>query len=127
MESSLNTQFIDVALRCWLAMPSEQNSSVCAMERGWPNPGSAGADGNSSPDNQSAAVNTYFPVLADLRNPEVHKIAKEVDRLGRLAFAHGSGIKQRRSFIMRWFAIYHPNKKNSNPDVATEVGAYLSR
>ena len=67
-----------------------------------------GVDENSFPDNRSAAVDRYFPVPADLRNPEAREIAKGIAERGRLAFAHGSNIEERRSFIKRLFCRTSP-------------------
>lgn len=111
--SSLKTQFVDLALTCWLTMASEQNSCVCTMERGTPNPESAGVDEDPSADNQSAAVNVCLPVPGELTNHAAHAIAEDIAQQGRLAVAHGSSIKERHYFIMRRFVKYHLDKTNT--------------
>ena len=119
VESLLKGQFVDVALRCWLVTASQRKSWVSPMERGFPNPESAGGDGEPSADNQSAAVHKYFPLPVDLRNPGAHGIAGGIAQKGRLAFARASSRVQRSDFIMHVHAKYHPDKYPRNLVVAT--------
>lgn len=126
-ESSVKGRFVDVGLRCWLVMASQPESCVCAMERGSPNPGSAGVDEASFLDSQSAVVHKYFPLPIDLRNLEAHEIAGGIVQQGRLVFAHGSSRAQTRAFIMHVYVKYHPGKDPRNLVVAAEVGIYLHR
>ena len=67
MESSLEIQFVDVALLCWLSMASVGTSCVCAIKRDWPEPKIAWAGGSSSWGGEGAAASKCFPEPIDVR------------------------------------------------------------
>ena len=88
MDSSLKSFFVQVVLKCLLAIATSSSSCVCAVQRVVPTPRRASSDADSPSGGEGAAAICYFLGPIGLRIGCARAIAIAIAKEGRFHFTH---------------------------------------
>lgn len=120
MDSSLKSVFVEVVLRCRLAMASSSSNCVFAVQRVAPKPRITSSDAGSSSDEGTAAID-YFLGPIGFRGGDVRAIAAAMVGQGRIHFTHSRNPLERRVFLQRFLSMYHLDNYLGSAAVAAAV------